>query len=201
MAEALGNKPAWVLIDNFSDGNYTTNPVWGNGGSYPGFSVVSSDLIGSTPEYSLYTPFGSSAGGTWAADMSWTSGLTEFGFTYPTGTHINPQPRFYYGIQVDGSTLYLTQGTGGATETSPATYATIASTAWAPTSGTYYAYRIQWNGTTGATTVFINGVSKLTGTQVWDGQNAGAEVFTAGTAGWTNFYFNSNTTAGASPIG
>lgn len=200
---------SWQLLDNFTDGDYTSNPAWTV--RYPtNWTVSSGKLVGSLGTGTAATNEIAIVGegfntGTWATRMDRSSGYAQFSFTGcrpSSGIFIN-SPNFNgtYFIRIDGSTLYLYRGDGATCETCSPTDVLLTSTAY--TSAPNDVYRVDRN-SSGLMHVYVNGVLKLTFTDntytTVAGSN-GVGYATNGSATFDDLYYSTDPTKGASPIG
>lgn len=132
-------RPRWFTIDDFSDGDFTSNPAWAtSGGGTAGWSISSGKLRGnSTSEELRLTVTGHSAhgsmDGTWEVQIDRTSGLPKFylktgNFFFPGGGYADKGKLW---LEVDGVVVYVKYGGASAVET-------LTSVAHTPAAGDIY---------------------------------------------------------------
>ncbi len=201
--------PAWILLDDFTDGNFTASPAWTE--ANPGdWSAATNKLVGAytsggTQIYTLSLV--SDTQGTWALKMDRTSGYAQFAFVSTNATGgffiVPPNRNGPYFIRIDGSTLYLYRGQGASCETcNDVTDVLLTSVAY--TSASDDVYRIDRTLPSGLMHVYVNGVLKITYTDTTTTTNPGynyIDCATNGAATFDQIYYNPSPTAGASPIG
>jgi len=152
----------WWLIDDFSDGDFTSSPVWITRGGVPtGWSVSGGRLAAAAPTDTLYTAECAEAVGTWETKMRRTSGYADFGFMGGpiSGYHINPPPHLYYWVRIDGGTIYLYRGDSGTTPVDPPHEVLLISAAYA--AGADDVIRVDRT-MAGLMRVYVNGTLTLT---------------------------------------
>lgn len=152
----------WFLIDDFSDGDFTTAPVWDNAAyGTTGWSVSGGKLVASSAPQLLHVALARITG-TWEIKMDRSSGYADFGIARtPGGFWVTPPNFFAYWVRIDGSTLYLYRGDNPACETCPAVDTVLASVAYTAAAGDVYRLDRDANG---LMHVYVNGTLKITHT-------------------------------------